>query len=165
MKRLVAAACIMLLPALAVCEEAKNLLKPVDNAASWRLELAQGGKGELTIADTAAVFKVTRTTGTDWHVQAFQVDLDLSNGKEYTVKLKMRAPQPRSVVLAAMIDKDDWHEIGLHETLSLGKDLKSFEFTFRASDVAEKKNRIGFILGGETGEVIIKEMSLTEKKP
>ena len=65
-----------------------------------------------------------------------------------------------------MIDEDDWHEIGLHETLNLGKEFKSFEFTFRASNVARKKNRIGFILGEEIGDVIVKEMSLTEtKKP
>jgi hypothetical protein len=165
MRRLLIAAVAMLLPAVARCEEPKNLLKPVDKDSSWRLELAGGGKGALEIADAAAVFKVTKTTGTNWHVQAFQVDLDLQNGKEYTVKLKMSAPQPRGVTVAAMIDKDDWHDIGLHESFTVGKDLKAFEYTFRAANVAEKKNRIGFILGEETGDVVVKEMTLTEKKP
>jgi len=165
MNRLCAVLLVVWLAAGVFGDEPKNLLKPVDKEGSWRLEQFQGGKGTLEIEDKSAVFKVTKTTGTNWHVQAFQIDLDLREGKEYTVKLQLRSPQSRSVDLVAMIDKEDWHEIGLRETLRLGKDLKSFEFTFKATNVAEKKNRIGFILGDETGDVVVKEMTLTEKKP
>ena len=109
-------------------------------------------------------FKAGRLTGTNWHIQAFQVNLDLKEGQDYTLKIKMRAAQRRNVTVVATIDKEDWHEIGLHEDVSLDKELKSFEFTFRASGVAEKKNRIGFVLGDETGDLIVKEISLTEKE-
>jgi hypothetical protein len=67
------------------------------------------------------------------------------------------------VLLVATIDAEDWHEIGLHEELTLGKEVRPFEFGFRATGVIAKKNRIGLLLGDETGEVIVKEMTLTEK--
>jgi Carbohydrate binding domain len=165
MQRLLTAAFIVFVPIVGFADDAKNLLKPVNKTESWRFEKAQGGEGEFKIADDAAVFKVTKTTGTDWHVQAFQVDLDLKEGQDYTVKVKLRAGESRSVSLVAMIDKDDWHEIGLHEQLNLTKNNQSFEFSFKARGVAEKKNRIGLALGEEKGEVIVQEMSLTEKKP
>ncbi len=163
MKRLLAAAFVVLYPVIAISDEPKNLLKPVNKAESWRFETHEGAKGALEIIDDTAVFKAGVLTGTNWHIQAFQVDLDLKEGQDYTLKIKMRAPQRRSVTVVATIDKEDWHEIGLHEDVTLEKDLKTFEFTFQARDVADKKNRIGFVLGDETGDLVVKEITLTEK--
>lgn len=163
MQRLLAVSMLLLFPVAAFAEDAKNLLKPINKAESWRFEEHEGAKGSLKITDDAAVFNASKVTGTNWHVQAFQVDLDLKEGKEYTVKLKLSASQSRRLLLVATIDKEDWHEIGLHEDISVNKEVKSFDFTFRASGVAAKKNRIGFVLGEETGDLIVKEMTLTEK--
>lgn len=163
MKRLLASAILLLCPAIAFSEEPKNLLKPVNKAESWRFETHEGAQGKLEIVDDFAVFKAGRLTGTNWHIQAFQTDLDLKEGQEYTLKIKMRSGQRRTVTVVATIDKEDWHEIGLHEDVTLEKDLKTYEFTFRATDVAEKKNRIGFVLGDETGDLFVKEITLTEK--
>jgi len=159
MNRLLAFSMMLFIPVAAFAEDAKNLLKPISKAESWRFEEHEGAKGSLKIDDDAAVFNATKLTGTNWHLQAFQVDLDLKEGKEYTLKLKLAASQSRSVLLVATIDTEDWHEIGLHEDLSVGKEVKTFDFTFRASGVVAKKNRIGFVLGEETGDLIVKEMS------
>jgi hypothetical protein len=163
MKRLIPAVFVVLIPAIVLSDEPKNLLKPVNKAESWRFETHEGALGKLEIVDDIAVFKAGRLTGTNWHIQAFQTDLDLKEGKDYVLTIKMRGTQRRSVTVVATIDKEDWHEIGLHEEATLDKDLKTFEFTFRASDVADKKNRIGFVLGDETGDLFVKEITLTEK--
>jgi hypothetical protein len=163
MKRLLAISVMLFFPAVVVAEDPKNLLKPVNKAESWRFEQHEGGQGTFKIADDAAVFNATKVTGTNWHVQAYQVNLDLKEGKEYTVKLKVSASQPRKVTLSASIDKEDWHEIGLHEDFAVEKEVRSFEFTFRATEVVPNRNRIGFVLGDETGDLIVKEMTLSEK--
>jgi hypothetical protein len=163
MKRLLPAAFALLYSLIAFAEEPKNLLKPVNKAESWRFETHEGAQGKLEIVDDTAVFKAGRLTGTNWHIQAFQTDLELKEGQDYTLKVKMRAVQRRGVTVVATIDKEDWHEIGLHEDVTVDKELKTFEFTFRASGVAEKKNRIGFVLGDETGDLVVKEITLTEK--
>jgi hypothetical protein len=163
MMRLLAIPVTLLLPAVALAEDGKNLLKPVNKAESWRLEQHEGAKATLKAGDDGVVIDATKLTGTNWHIQAFQVDLDLKEGKVYTVKLKLAASHPRKVLLVAMIDTEDWHEIGLHEDLSVDKEVRSFDFTFRATGIAAGKNRIGFVMGDETGDLIVKEMSLTEK--
>jgi hypothetical protein len=163
MTRLLAISMILLFPAVVFAEDAKNLLKPVNKAESWRLEQHGGAEATLKIADDAAVFNATKLTGTNWHIQVFQDSLDLKEGKEYTLKLKLTASQRRNVLLVAMIDADDWHEIGLHEDLTVDKVVRPFEFTFRATGIITKKNRIGFLMGDETGDLIVKEMTLTEK--
>ena len=163
MNRLLAISMMLLFPVVVVAEDTKNLLKPVNKAESWRLEQHEGAQATLKIADDAAVFDATKLTGTNWHIQVFQVDLDLKEGKEYTLKLKLTASQRRKVLLVAMIDTEDWHEIGLHEDLTVEKEVRSSEFTFRATGIVAKKNRIGFVMGDETGDLIVKEMTITEK--
>jgi hypothetical protein len=163
MKRLIAIAVTLFFPVVAFADDAKNLLKPVNKAESWRLEQHEGAQATLKAGDDAVVIDATKLTGTNWHIQAFQVDLDLKEGKEYTLKVKLAASHPRKVLLIAGIDKEDWHEIGLHEDLSVEKEARSFDFTFRATGVVAGKNRIGFVLGDETGDLIVKDMSLTEK--
>ena len=163
MKRLLAILVTLFLPVVAFAEDGKNLLKPVNKAESWRLEQHEGATATLKAGDDAVVIDATKLTGTNWHIQAFQVDLDLKEGKEYTLKLKLAASHPRKVLLVATIDTDDWHEIGLHEDLSVDKEARSFDFTFRATGTVAKKNRIGFVMGDETGDLIVKDMTLTEK--
>ena len=163
MKRLLAISIMLFLPVVVFAEDAKNLLKPVNKAESWRLEQHEGAMATLKVADDAVTINATKLTGTNWHIQVFQIDLDLKDGQEYTLKLKLAASQPRKVTLVAMVDGDDWHEIGLHEDLSVEKEDRPFEFTFRASGIVAKKNRIGFVMGDETGDLIVKEMTLTEK--
>ena len=114
---------MLFLPAAVVADDAKNLLKPVNKAESWRLEQHEGAQATLKVADDAVVFNATKLTGTNWHIQVFQTDLDLKEGKEYTLKLKLTASQRRNVLLVAMIDADDWHEIGLHEDLTVDKEV------------------------------------------
>ena len=70
MKRLFAAAFVVLFPVISLSDEPKNLLKPVNKAESWRFETHEGAKGALEIVDDAAVFKAGVVTGTNWHVQA-----------------------------------------------------------------------------------------------
>ncbi len=163
MKRLLAISMMLFFPAVVFAEDAKNLLKPVNKAESWRLEQHEGAQATLKISDDAVVFNATKLTGTNWHVQVFQADLELKEGKEYTLKLKLTASQRRNVLLVAMIDAEDWHEIGLHEDLIADKEIRPFEFTFRATGIVAKRNRIGFLMGDETGDLIVKEMTLTEK--
>lgn len=150
--------------ALFAMEDAPNLLKPTNKSESWRFEQTDGGKGEMKVEGDAVKFSVKEIDGTDWHVQAVQTDLDLKEGKEYTLKFKAKASVSRSIGVHAMIDQEDWHQIGLGETAFLGKEYENQSFTFTASSVVAKKNRISIVMGTEKGDVWIKEMTLTEKK-
>ncbi len=146
----------------AIAEESKNLLKPTAKKESWRLELQETTKGEMESTADEIHFNASEIDGTNWHVQVFQTDLDLEEGKSYTVTFKAHSPDNRGYSLVAMIDQDDWHEIGLHEDLTATKEVREEKFTFVATGVAANKNRIGFVLGDEEGTLIVKDMVLTK---
>lgn len=159
-----AATILAMSPLVARVDDAPNLLKPTNKAESWRFEQHEKGKGEMKVDGDAIHFIVKEVDGVDWHVQAIQTDLDLKEGKEYVLKLKAKASEDRSIGVHAMIDQEDWRQIGLGETAYLTKEYKDYEYTFVASGVVEKKNRIAIVMGLEKGEVWIQEMTLTEKK-
>jgi hypothetical protein len=158
------AAMVLTLGSILIAADApKNLLKPTNKPESWRLEEHEGGKGKMTAEDDAIVFDVTTSDGTEWHVQAVQTGLDLKDGKEYTIAFKAKASADRTAQLNAMIDQDDWHTIGLTESVDLGKEWKEYKFEFKAEQTVSNKNRITLSVGNEKGKVWVKEMTLTEK--
>lgn len=143
----------------------ENLLKPTNDIESWRFEEHEGGKGELKADEEMAVLRVAATTGTDWHLQAFRVGLDLQEGKEYVLTFQAKSPERRGMIINAQIDEEDWHEIGLHEEVyTTNVEFKEYKYTFKAEGVVKGNNRLGFVLGNEKGTLIVKDMKLVEKK-
>ncbi len=140
-----------------------NLLKPTNKAESWRLEKAGDAKSEMKIEDDSVVFTTSAVDSTDWHVQAVQTNLDLKDGKTYTIKFKAKSPDDVSITVNAMIDQEDWHQIGLNEEVQLRKEYKDFSFNFTANETVAKKNRISFVLGSGKGTVSLKDVTLTTK--
>jgi hypothetical protein len=164
MNRSMIAMVVLGLGVVAFAANKANLLKPSNKVGSWRFEQHEQGKGTATAEGDAIVFDVTTAGGEAWHVQAVMPGLDLKEGKEYALTYKAKADPARAVQVNAMIDVDDWHTVGLAEDVELTKEWKTFTSTFKADGVnAEKKNRVGFIIGAEKGKVWIKEMTLTEK--
>lgn len=146
-------------------EDTENLLKPTNKADSWRFEEAEGGKGKVSVEEEWIAFKVTEITGTDWHVQAVQPGLDLKENTEYKLTFEYKSDVRRTAAVNAMIDEEDWHEIGLHEDLYAGTSPQKYETTFRATGVNnKKKNRITFALGTDKGTLYLKNVRLVEVK-
>lgn len=145
--------------------EKANLLPPTNKVENWRLEQHEQGKGTVAVDGDAIVFDVTTPGAEAWHVQGVRTGLDLKEGKEYTLTYKAKADPGRTIQVNAMVDVEDWHTIGLvSEDAELTKEWKDFSSTFRAEGVnTMKKNRVGFILGGEKGKVWVKDMVLMEK--
>jgi hypothetical protein len=162
-KTTVAALALVATVLVAAAPEAKNLLKPTNIPASWRLEQHESAKAEMTVDGDAIVIDTKVVDGTDWHVQAIQTSLDLTDGKDYVLTFKAKASAARSVPVNGSIDQDDWHAIGLGETAELTTDWKDFKYEFKAEQTAKAKNRIGFLLGGDKGKVWLKEVVLAEK--
>jgi hypothetical protein len=163
-KSLSGIAIVVLMLNFALAADKPNLAKPTNKADSWRQEQHETGKGTLKIDGDAAVFETTETSTESWHVQATMTGLDLKEGKEYEISFKAKADPARTIQLSAMIDKDDWHPIGLSEVIDMTKEWKEYKFTFKAEGVAEeKKNRISFMLGADKGTMSIKDLVITEK--
>lgn len=145
-----------------VAEEPTNLLKPTADIGSWNWGVREPAEGLMTAKEREIQFTASKVDGTDWHVQVFQTDLNLVDGESYTVKFRVRSPDNRGYSLRAMIDVDDYHEIGLRQELFASKHFREESFTFTPQGVVPEKCRIGFVLGAEKGMLIIKDMTLTK---
>ncbi len=144
-----------------VDETSKNLLKPTSDVDSWRFEQAGDGKGSMKAEGDAIVFQTSKTGEKAWHVQAYQSGLDLEEGAAYTVSFEIKADKDDSVViLEGKISQSDWHSVGLREEVTLSQQFKQHEFTFWATNVVKDKNRIGFVLGKQTGTVTVRNLVL-----
>ncbi len=139
------------------------MLKPTNKEDSWQFQQFGTGQGSLKADGETMVFTITDIDDTNWHVQAAQTGLDLTDGKDYVLKFQIKASEPRNVSIAALIDQDDWHVVGLAETFAVDKDLGKQEFTFTASNTLPKKNRLNFDLGEAKGTVTVKDVTLTVK--
>ena len=103
---------------------------------------------------------VTKTDGTDWHVQAHQTGLPLTDGTTYTVSFRARADTPRLMPLGASLDQADWHNIGLTANAALTTGWRTFHYVFTAHDTTPNHNRLAFTLGGQTGTVGISDLQI-----
>ena len=103
---------------------------------------------------------VTQTDGTDWHVQAHQTGLNLTDGTTYTVSFRAKADKDRPMPLGASLDQADWHNIGLTANAALTTDWKTFRYVFTAHDTVPNHARIAFTLGGQTGTVWIEGLQI-----
>jgi hypothetical protein len=154
----------LLVASLAVfAAESKNLLKETNKPDTWRLEQHDAAKGKMEGDGDAIVFEVLDTDGTEWHVQVVQTGLDLKDGQEYSLTFSAKASSDRQVPVNAMIDQDDWHQIGLSETADVTKDWKEFRYSFFAEQTVPMKNRLSFILGTDKGKVWLKDVKLTAR--
>lgn len=153
--------------ALLAAEQAKNLLKDKDpaKASSWRFEQFEQGQGKMKQDEGGAILlDVTHAGAQNWNVQAFLTQLDLKEGEEYTFTYKIKGDPARTIAAIACIDQDDWHAVGLQEDIELTPEWKEHTTTFKAENVApDSKNRIGFMVGSDTGKVWIKDVTLTAK--
>lgn len=108
------------------------------------------------------VILVTQTSGTDWHAQALLLGLDLQDGEPYTLRFRAAAETPRPVRVSAERHGGDYGNIGLNETVRLGREPQSFSLPFTAGGVnAGGGNRVAFNVGSDTGEVIVTDLQIS----
>lgn len=140
-----------------------NLFKPLNAWGPWVLEINGDGKGAMWAIDQTLLIITSGSSTENWHVQCFYADLELKEGQEYVVKFQAKSPESAQVALTATLNKDPWNELGLHEDLALTPEYQPFEFTFKATGVSGKANRLGFAAGVTKGIVYVKDLSLTAK--
>lgn len=140
-----------------------SLLKPANVVDNWRLEEHEGGKAAASVDGDALLVDVTAVEGDAWHVQIFQTKLDLKAGKEYVLTFKAKSSEVRDIQAQAAIDEEDWHTIGLDESVNLTKEWKDYKCTFTVADPKADNNRLGFVLGLAKSKVWIKDVVLKAK--
>ncbi len=134
----------------------------------WTEENQSGGDvtpvGFVVSSDGQRAMPIAREVksnpGPDWHVQLHQTGLDLEEGGTYTAVFTASCSNPANINVAASLDVDDWHNVGLNRTIRLTPEPKTFRLSFTARGVKKDHNRIAFAIGGARGVVRIEGLQL-----
>jgi hypothetical protein len=148
-----------------------ELLRPPgkDGLAAWHLERHAGAKasaerlaegGPKGVAGPVLRVRVEQRTKEGWHVQLSQPDLDLTDGRTYTLTFHARADRKRPISVAATIAVADWRNVGLARRVALTPAWQAFRLTFTASRTRKGRNRVAFALGDAAGTVELAGLSL-----
>lgn len=128
--------------------------------ASAKMELPDEAKLPTSAKGKPVRINVETVGGQNWHIQFHQTGIDLTEGEPYTVSFWAKADRARPMPFYASIDRADWHQIGLSQSVSLTKDWKRNSFAFTASRSEKSHNRLTFVLGDAPGAVDLLDISL-----
>lgn len=103
---------------------------------------------------------VTAVDGTDWHVQTSLPGITLVNGDTYTLTFDIKSDKPRVIPVGLRLDEADWHSVGLDSEADSGTEWKTVQLLATVHDAVPNHVRIAFTLGGDTGEVWIRNVVL-----
>lgn len=132
----------------------------------WSWENQSGGDVKFTVEEQngpgAQTLKasINSNPGPDWHVQAHVTGLDFKPDTYYTVKFKVKSDRYRSIATNAMIDQDDWHNIGMSTTVGITDHETEQVVSFKTKNTVANHGRISFVLGATTGTVWILDLQV-----
>lgn len=141
----------------------------VDGRNAWTWENHNNAKMQVEApagasnAAWAGPFKITidSNDGPDWYIQSHLAGIDLQEGATYTLKFKVRSDREQQARVAATLDQEDWHFVGLNASFEVGPTLKEIKLTFKAANVVKGHSRIAFAVGNCRGMLEFRELTLS----
>ncbi len=101
------------------------------------------------------------TTGTNvWNVGFRQNNVSLQQGKTYTLSVRAKADNNRSIILKAMLDQSPWATY-THHTINLSRTMKTYTFNFTMNQASTNKVKVELLLGSSNTNVRVDYVSLT----
>ena len=120
---------------------------------NWTLELHETAKATMAVeasgaheGQKCAKVQVTASDGTDWHIQWKQVRLSLKKDTLYSVSFAARCSQTLNLPVSVMQEVSPWGHYG-DATFQVANQWRTFRFSFRASEDADRTVRLSFMVG------------------
>lgn len=114
--------------------------------AAWEF-VPQGGPD----GKAAAKITITQPGATSWAYQVHRLNLDLTEGRTYTLSFWGRAAEERTVSVGTRLQQADWHAMGLSAQVTLKPEWQRFRLSFTAVNTVPEKARISFNFGNAVG--------------
>ena len=128
--------------------------------ARGTLQRLDGLDGPAGVAGRVLRLEVTALGAENWRVQCFQAGVDLQSGSLYQMAFWAKADRARNLSLNALVDKPDWHLVGLNASVALTPQWQKYVVPFTARHSLAGHTRISFLLGDALGTLDLAGMSL-----
>ncbi len=133
----------------------------------WTLEAPRPAEATLAVAagagpEGAPALRavMTRPGEQQWHFQVHHRDLDLREGRTYTVEFWARADRARRISVGVRLQEPDWRHVGLNAGVDLTPSWRRYRFVFIAANPVPQKTRLSFNNDNQPGTVEIARVSL-----
>lgn len=154
-----------------------NLLLNADfsqGAKGWSLENTAPARGSMRIEDglsgapgvtgRTVHFEVAAIGKQSWNVQCYQMGVNLKDGEKYLLSFWAKSDRPRSIRIDGIMDKPDWHPIGLGASPKFGASWEKYLIPFTATRSEPSHTRVSFVLGEVVGPVDISGIALRRRE-
>jgi len=139
-----------------------NLLEGVGTLSAWQVQQLEGGKASIGTENDALQMVVTAGGSASWHVGLHQADRSLQDGKNYHLHFEAKAGSEWKMWTGFGIQGEDYHSAGLAEAITVPTEWKTFDFDFTATGTRPNRNAFYIDMGGRTGTVWVRKISLAE---
>ena len=119
----------------------ENVLPPL---AGWHLSEQQGADGTMTETSDGVRVAVDRPGSAGWTLEYVGTGFEVEAGKLYTISIDAKADRERNVKLNVSLNRAPWTSLGVDQSIGLGTDWRTYEFTFTGAADAED---VRFLLG------------------
>lgn len=138
-----------------------NLLPPITGSQEWALTVAPPAKATLARQARAVIVTIATPGSQPWQAQLSHQGADLVNGQAYTLRFRAKADAPHPMDVFGGLNRPDYHDIGLSQTVALGADWKDYALTFTARNVVAGQVSVPeFRVGGQKGQVWLAGVTL-----
>jgi len=128
---------------------------------SWEMEKHAKTSMLKTLGQNEVILYVDKVTPTPWHLQFCVGGVRLAKDFEYVLKFSAKAGHPLTIGAETQQHFPPWQNLGLNRNFDLTDKFQTFEVPFTATEDCDNA-KVGFIVGFETGDITIKDVSLHE---
>jgi MoaA/NifB/PqqE/SkfB family radical SAM enzyme len=128
-----------------------------DRSPDWWLRVAEGNAASLQPSGTnggSMRVAITTTTERPFDIQLNRARVRIESGRSYSLQLRARADDARTIYVGVARGHDPWDGLGLYQAVELTSEWKDVDLHFRAS-ADEEDARIHFDLASSTASVEI----------
>ena len=128
--------------------------------AQGTLQTRDALEGPVGVAGPVLRLDVRAVGTQNWHVQCYQTGVRLQEGASYQFAFWAKADHARPLSVSAILDRPDWHTLGLSGQVSLTPAWQKYVVPFTARHCVANHGRVSFLLGDAQGTVHLAGITL-----
>lgn len=128
----------------------------------WNLYAQGGAAANLTRSNGQATVDVTQTSGTGWHVQLVQNNIQLKKDSRYLVTVKASSNVPVSITNYLGMNFSPWSSYSGYKSLSLATTETEQTYSFVMTSPTDPAARLVFDMGSKPAKVTISQVKVEE---
>ncbi|HNR07995.1 MAG TPA: cellulase family glycosylhydrolase [Saprospiraceae bacterium] len=128
----------------------------------WNLYVQGGAAASLSRTGGQGIVDVTQTSGTGWHVQLVQNNIQLKKDSRYLVTVKASSNTPVSITNYLGMNFSPWGSYSGYKSLSLNTAETEQTYSFIMTSPTDPAARLVFDLGNKPSRITISQVKVEE---